>query len=125
MHYVSFLNRNIVHVHPVYKLFWTVQFSQHFVLLATVVSFNLLLSHALLSHEIGFVGEAGQHYFIATQVDQRVGEDVEYLSKYLTYQFVGFIQGHVQRTHKSSTESTGNSLVLRSQAPTCSMSWSI
>ena len=123
--HISVFDLNVVAVHPVNKLLVGVQVLQDLVLFSTVVSLDLALGDTFLGDELCFVGETGKDYFIASEMHQGIGEDVEYLGEYLFDQFVGLGQSYIQASHKPGPESAGDSLVFGRQTPTGSMAGGI
>lgn len=92
---VSGLDLDVVGVHPVHELFVGVELGKDFVLFAAVVSLDLLLSDVLFCYEFCFVGQTCEHHFVATQVHNRVREDIKDFSEDLSDESVGLFESDV------------------------------
>jgi hypothetical protein len=104
-------------VQPVHWGFGRVQLLDDLVLLSTVLALDLMLLDFLLLDELCLVFEAGEGYFIAAQVNDRVGEDVDYLGEDLLDQFVGLFQSYIKWSHVPAAKCTGDVLVLWGFSP--------
>ena len=100
MHHVSLLNSELVHVHPVNELLLWVQLLQHPVLLPPVVQLYLCLPDSTLLDKLCFVGQAGQHHLITSEVDIRVRNNIENFGEDLLDQLVSFVEGPGHTCHQ-------------------------
>jgi hypothetical protein len=82
MNNISFLDFNIIEVHPVHELFVWIQLFQHFMLFSTIMKLHFKLLDFFLFDEFSFVLEASQNDLVSTQVNNRIRENVENFSEY-------------------------------------------
>ena len=88
------------HLYPVNELLLWVQLLQHPVLLPPVVPLYLCLPDSTLLDKLCFVGQAGQHHLITSEVDIRVRKNIENFGEDLLDQLVSFVEGPGHTCHQ-------------------------
>ena len=94
-------------------------------LLPPVVPLYLCLPDSLFLDKLCFVGQAGQHHLVTSQVDIRVRKNIENFGKDLLDQLVSFVEGHIERAHEASSESASDAFVFGCKSPAGSVSGSV
>lgn len=90
MHNIAFFNLDLP-IHPVHRCFFGIEIFNDFVLFSPIMSLNLVLLDFLQFYKLGPVFETCKHHFIASQVNDRVREDINNLSKYFFDKFVSLV----------------------------------
>lgn len=112
-------------VHPVHWGLFGIKFFDNFMLFSSIVSFNVLLLDIFLFDKLCLVLKTCQNNFIPTQMNNWIGEDVNYFGKHLLNQFVSLIKRNIQRSHVPTAECAGYVFVLWCFAPAGSVTGGI